>query len=111
MGTPTWRRFVSPCWSAKEEGENSRGGENSGRLDGLWWYKDYGYHVNGEFSMAIIQANIVIEDHSQLESGPLSFSESGPHGTFVGIYDGHGGPEASKFTRDHLFRNIKSTFT
>ncbi|KAL8517950.1 hypothetical protein ACS0TY_009304 [Phlomoides rotata] len=107
MGTPTWRRFVSPCWSSKEEGENSRVGENSLRVDGLWWYKDYGYHVNGEFSMAIIQANIVIEDHSQVESGPLSFSESGPHGTFVGIYDGHGGAEASRFIRDRLFRNIK----
>lgn len=108
MGTPTWRRFVSPCWSAKEEGGNSIIDEHSGRTDGLWWYKDIGNHDNGEFSMAIVQANVVIEDHCEVESGQLSFAESGPHGTFVGIYDGHGGPEASRFIRDHLFHNIKS---
>ncbi|GFP83726.1 probable protein phosphatase 2c 38 [Phtheirospermum japonicum] len=37
-----------------------------------------GHHVNGEFSMAVIQANGLMEDHSQLESGPLSSLGSGP---------------------------------
>ncbi|KAI3470442.1 hypothetical protein Pfo_027105 [Paulownia fortunei] len=112
MVTPTWRKFVSPCWrpSAEDGGENSsnRGGDLSGRADGLWWYKDSGNHVNGEFSMAVIQANTVLEDHSQLESGSMSSIESGPQGTFVGIYDGHAGPEASRFIRDRLFENIKT---
>ncbi|CDP04341.1 unnamed protein product [Coffea canephora] len=110
MVTTTLRRIVSPCWrpSVENEGQNSgRGGDLGCRVDGLWWYKDSGRHVHGEFSMAIIQANNVLEDYSQLESGPLSLEESGPQGTFVGIYDGHAGPEASQFISDHLFDNIK----
>ncbi|XP_073297484.1 probable protein phosphatase 2C 38 isoform X1 [Primulina huaijiensis] len=110
MVTSTWRKFV--CWrsSAENEGENSSrgGGDIGSRVDGLWWYKDSGQHVNGEFSMAVIQANNILEDYSQLESGPMSLSESAPHGTFVGIYDGHAGPEASRFISDHLFENIKT---
>lgn len=112
--TPTWKKFVPPCWRplVEGEGENSSngGGDASGRADSLWWYKNSGYHLNGEFSMAVIQANVVLEDHSQLESGPMSSIESGPYGTFVGIYDGHAGPEASRFIRDRLFENIKSMF-
>ncbi|KAF5729548.1 serine/threonine protein phosphatase 2C [Tripterygium wilfordii] len=57
--------------------------------------------------MAVIQANNLLEDHSQLESGPMSSVDSGPQGTFVGIYDGHGGPETSRFINDRLFKNIK----
>ncbi|XP_073018324.1 probable protein phosphatase 2C 38 isoform X2 [Primulina eburnea] len=113
MVTSTWRKFV--CWrsSAENEGENSSrgGGDIGSRVDGLWWYKDSGQHVNGEFSMAVIQANNILEDYSQLESGPMSLSESAPHGTFVGIYDGHAGPEASRFISDRLFENMKKLAT
>ncbi|CAI0468809.1 unnamed protein product [Linum tenue] len=73
--------------------------ETSGRQDGLLWYKDHGQHVNGEFSMAVVQANNLLEDQSQLESGPF--------GTFVGVYDGHGGPETSRYVNDHLFQHLK----
>lgn len=109
MVSTSLMRIVSPCWKPSVEGENSsNGGDLSGRVDGLLWYKDSGQHVNGEFSMAVIQANLMLEDHSQLESGSLSSLESGPHGTFVGVYDGHGGPEAARFINDHLFNNIKT---
>lgn len=102
-------RIVPNCWRPSVEGENSsRGGDNNGRFDGLLWYKDIGHHVSGEFSMAVIQANNLLEDQSQLESGPMSLHDSGPHGTYIGIYDGHGGPETARFVNDRLFSNIKS---
>lgn len=109
MVSATIRRIVSPCWRPSIEGENSgRNGDGSGRSDGLLWYKDSGRHANGEFSMAVVQANNLLEDQSQLESGPLSSIEGSPRGTFVGVYDGHGGPETARFVNDHLFKHIKS---
>lgn len=112
MVTSTWKKYVYPCWkpTLDNEGENSssRGGDPGGSVDGLWWYKDLGHHVNGEFSMAVIQANNILEDQSQLESGSMSLFESGPQGTFVGIYDGHAGAEAARFINGRLFENVKS---
>lgn len=106
MVSATIRRIVSPCWRPSNTvGENS--GDGSGRHDGLLWYKDWGRHANGEYSMAVVQANNLLEDHSQLESGPMSSVEGSPRGTFVGIYDGHGGPEASRFINERLFKHIK----
>ncbi|OVA09950.1 Protein phosphatase 2C (PP2C)-like domain [Macleaya cordata] len=102
-------KIVYPCWKPSVEGDDGsrKSRDESGRVDGLLWYKDLGHHVNGEFSMAVVQANNLLEDQSQLESGPLSLLDSGPQGTFVGIYDGHGGPETSRFVNDHLFSNLK----
>lgn len=104
--------MIKPCWKPSVEGDGSRrgGGDANGRTNGLMWYKDLGSHLNGEFSMAVIQANNLVEDHSQLVSGPLSSQQSGPSGTFVGVYDGHGGPETARFVNDNLFPNLKSTF-
>lgn len=107
--------MVKPCWRPCVEGDGSRsrgdgdrkGGDPNGRANGLLWYKDLGQHVHGEFSMAVVQANNLLEDQSQLESGPLSSLDSGPCGTFVGVYDGHGGPETSRFVNQTLFPNLK----
>ncbi|KAG6437387.1 hypothetical protein SASPL_102302 [Salvia splendens] len=100
--------MVKPCWRACVEGDGSGSRDDTdGRANGLWWYKDLGQHVSGDFSMAVIQANNLLEDQSQLESGPLSLLDSGPCGTFVGVYDGHGGPETSRFVNQTLFTNLK----
>jgi pyruvate dehydrogenase phosphatase len=95
------------CWSP-QPGCNVNGSDSVGGRDGLLWYKDLGQHVNGEFSMAVVQANNLLEDQSQVESGLLSSAEPGPWGTFVGIYDGHGGPETSRYINDNLFYHLKS---
>lgn len=68
--------------------------------DSLLWCRDLEKHSLGEFSFAVVQANEVIEDHSQVETGQ--------NATFVGVYDGHGGPEASRFICDHLFLHLVS---
>ncbi|KAG5376223.1 hypothetical protein IGI04_040819 [Brassica rapa subsp. trilocularis] len=39
--------------------------------------------------------------------GHLTFNNPAVQGTFVGVYDGHGGPEGSRFIADNLFPNLK----
>ncbi|XP_021730360.1 probable protein phosphatase 2C 42 [Chenopodium quinoa] len=99
--------FLSLCWKpfgvdivgGSSGGDNDGGGGRDGR-DGLLWYRDLGKCATGEFSMAVVQANQVLEDQSQIECGPF--------GTFVGVYDGHGGPEAARFVCDNLFRHLQA---
>ncbi|KAG2291026.1 hypothetical protein Bca4012_006968 [Brassica carinata] len=99
--------FLNAClWPHSDSASDSSGG--GGRQEGLLWYRDSGHHVSGDFSMAVVQANNLLEDQSQLESGPLSTHGSGgPYGTFLGVYDGHGGPETSRFINDHMFHHLK----
>ncbi|KAG8647344.1 hypothetical protein MANES_09G071400v8 [Manihot esculenta] len=94
--------MVKTCWRTRIDDDAS------GKAEGLMWHKDLGNHLYGEFSMAVIQANNLLEDHCQLESGPLSSSNSGPYGTFIGVYDGHAGTEASRFISHNLFSNFKA---
>lgn len=100
-------KLITACWRPAAQHHVRTPGDNIGRQDGLLWYKDIGQHEAGEFSMAVVQANQLLEDHSQLESGPFSSTESGPHGTFVGIYDGHGGPETARYINEHLFQHLR----
>ncbi|KAF5204863.1 Phosphatase 2c family protein [Thalictrum thalictroides] len=108
MASSRFMKIVSPCWksSAVADDDSHRSKDGSFR-NGLLWYKDSGHHACGEFSMAVVQANNLLEDQSQIESGSLSSLDSGPQGTFVGIYDGHGGPETSRFLNDNLFHYLK----
>lgn len=100
--------LFSLCWKPfGHDGENSRGncvlgggGAREGK-DGLLWFRDIGKYGSGDFSMAVVQANEVLEDQCQIVSGPF--------GTFVGVYDGHGGPDAARYVCDHLFRNFQGS--
>uniref|UniRef100_A0A7N0TX92 protein-serine/threonine phosphatase n=2 Tax=Kalanchoe fedtschenkoi TaxID=63787 RepID=A0A7N0TX92_KALFE len=69
-----------------------------GEEGGLRWDVGLGPHACGEYSIAVAQANSVLEDQSQVVASPSA--------TFVGVYDGHGGPEASRFVRKHLVPHI-----
>lgn len=101
--------FLKACWRPKSSLDSTTTTTASaGRLDGLLWFKDIGHHLNGDYSMAVVQANMLLEDQSQIESGSFDDSSSGPFGTFIGVYDGHGGPETSRYVNDHLFHNLKS---
>ena len=96
-------RLLSLCWSPV--GASNGGGEEEGSgpgregIDGLMRYRDIGQYAFGEFSMAVIQGNQVLEDQCRIESGPF--------GAFVGIYDGHGGPVAARYACDHLHANFR----
>ncbi|PKU81405.1 probable protein phosphatase 2C 42 [Dendrobium catenatum] len=91
-------RLLSTCWCPP--GRSSTGGDiDDDGQEGLLWFRDIGQCAGGDFSMAVVQANQVLEDQSQIESGPF--------GTFVGVYDGHGGPDAARYVCDHLFRNFR----
>ncbi|KAJ6385629.1 hypothetical protein OIU77_028749 [Salix suchowensis] len=68
--------------------------------DGLMWHADLKQHASGDYSIAVVQANSNLEDQSQV----LTSSSA----TYVGVYDGHGGPEASRFVNKHLFPYMHS---
>ncbi|KAM7500259.1 hypothetical protein LguiA_024673 [Lonicera macranthoides] len=94
--------IASACWRPvsqyvcmRKDGD----GDGLGDLDDAFlWCRDLEKHFSGEFSFAVIQANEVIEDYSQVETGHAV--------TFVGVYDGHGGPDAARFIDDHLFLHL-----
>ncbi|XP_042376221.1 probable protein phosphatase 2C 43 [Zingiber officinale] len=66
--------------------------------DALLWSRDIGRHAAGDFSFAVVQANEVLEDHSQIEIGRDA--------TFAGVYDGHGGADASRYISNQLFLHL-----
>ncbi|KAL1564526.1 [pyruvate dehydrogenase (acetyl-transferring)]-phosphatase [Salvia divinorum] len=66
--------------------------------DSLLWHSELKPHASGEFSIAVVQANSNLEDQSQVYTSPSA--------TYVGVYDGHGGPEASRFVNNHLFPHL-----
>ncbi|KAL3526855.1 hypothetical protein ACH5RR_011511 [Cinchona calisaya] len=73
--------------------ESCFGGGSGG--DGLLWHMDLKPHASGDYSIAVVQANSSLEDQGQVFTSPAA--------TYIGVYDGHGGPEASRFITNHLF--------
>ncbi|OEL28171.1 putative protein phosphatase 2C 36 [Dichanthelium oligosanthes] len=75
-------------------------GSNSEGRDGFLWWRGLARCDAGHVSVAVAQANTVLEDQCRLESSKLL-------GTFVGVFDGHGGSEAARFVCDHLFQLLR----
>eukprot|EP00271_Cylindrocystis_brebissonii_P022341 TRINITY_DN856_c0_g1_i1.p1 TRINITY_DN856_c0_g1~~TRINITY_DN856_c0_g1_i1.p1 ORF type:complete len:430 (+),score=89.57 TRINITY_DN856_c0_g1_i1:302-1591(+) len=67
--------------------------------DDLLWEWPLSNCTAGQFSFSVVQANNIVEDHSEVHSGPL--------GTYVGIYDGHGGPQTAQFLNERLYVQFK----
>ncbi|XP_021906840.1 probable protein phosphatase 2C 42 isoform X2 [Carica papaya] len=99
-----WKPFGHSSEKSGSTGSTCAGGGGGGGgkegKDGLLWFRDLDKYGSGDFSMAVVQANQVLEDQSQIESGPF--------GTFVGVYDGHGGPEAARYVCDNLFKHFRA---
>ncbi|TQD96386.1 hypothetical protein C1H46_018020 [Malus baccata] len=90
-------RIACTCWKPLRRYAcmNKDEVDDSSLEDPLLWCRSLDRHSYGEFSFAVVQANEVIEDHSQVETGR--------NATFVGVYGEHSGPDASHFINDHLF--------
>ncbi|XP_077246959.1 putative protein phosphatase 2C 43 [Tasmannia lanceolata] len=88
------RKLVTTCWLPVDHMNK----DDDGKDDPLLWSRDLDRHSLGEFSIAVVQANEFIEDHCQVETSSNS--------TFIGVYDGHGGPDASRFIANHLFLHL-----
>uniref|UniRef100_A0A0D3FZF2 protein-serine/threonine phosphatase n=1 Tax=Oryza barthii TaxID=65489 RepID=A0A0D3FZF2_9ORYZ len=101
---PWLERIASACWDRVRRYALTRRDEEDGSGSGgdaddlLLWSRDLVRHAAGEFSFAVVQANDVLEDHSQVETGAAA--------TFIGVYDGHGGAEASRFISNHLAAHL-----
>lgn len=88
------------CWRPLERYFKSDSDVADCQQDALLWHKDLTRYATGDFSIAVVQANELLEDQSQVKVGP--------YGTFIGVYDGHGGPEASRFITNRLFPKIEA---
>ncbi|KAJ6805401.1 putative protein phosphatase 2C 78 [Iris pallida] len=86
----------SSCFRPLERCLGRLGGSGGG--DGLLWHLELKPHRSGDFSIAVVQANSSLEDQGQVLTSPSA--------TYVGVYDGHGGPEASRFVNTRLFPHI-----
>lgn len=103
---PWLERIASACWDRVRKYALTRKGEDDADTDAdvdavadeLLWSRDLTRHAAGDFSFAVVQANDVLEDQSQVETAAAA--------TFVGVYDGHGGAEASRFISNHLSAHI-----
>lgn len=73
-----------------------------GGSDVLMWQAELKPHATGDFSIAVVQANNSLEDQGQVVTSPSA--------TFVGVYDGHGGPEASRFVSSRLFPHLHGKY-
>ncbi|XP_039158646.1 probable protein phosphatase 2C 63 [Eucalyptus grandis] len=89
--------MLRSCYRPLERCLGRLGGGSSG--DGLLWHTELKPHASGDYSIAVVQANSNLEDQGQVYASPSV--------TYVGVYDGHGGPEASRFVNKNLFPYIR----
>ncbi|CAD6215309.1 unnamed protein product [Miscanthus lutarioriparius] len=99
-----WPTSPAPGAHAAAASSSSSSADDSEGRDGLLWWRDLARCLAGDVSVAVAQANQVLEDQCRLDSAP-------PLGTVVGVFDGHGGPDAARFACDHLVPNLREAFS
>ncbi|XP_006649600.2 probable protein phosphatase 2C 29 [Oryza brachyantha] len=94
------RRWLPCCCCGGGGGGGGGAGKGKGSVgDGLVWDVPLKAHASGDYSVAVAQANEALEDQAQVLASPAA--------TLVGVYDGHGGPEAARFVNRRLFTLIQ----
>lgn len=97
------RRPLGSCFGVGSGSSTGSAGGGNGLEHSYVWQTILNNHAFGEYSMAVYQANCPLEDQGQVLASPSA--------TFVGVFDGHGGPEASRFINNHLFSFIQQFAT
>lgn len=96
---PPWlSSIVNSCLKPFKSQDNVNDDDDEPSTSPLLWRRDIQMHACGEFSFAACQANREMEDYSQVEIGSKAL--------FVGVYDGHGGNDCSRFIKTRLFNNL-----
>ncbi|CAI5529843.1 unnamed protein product [Closterium sp. Naga37s-1] len=104
------RGFFSPSrWLRASTRLCSRDGRSTADGDGMSvrkrrdvWHRALDCTGLGQLSLAMYEANYVMEDAVEVEAG------SG--GVYLGVHDGHGGSETAEFLRHTLYNNLKKEF-
>ncbi|CAL9152708.1 unnamed protein product [Musa hybrid cultivar] len=86
------------CWHPVHRCFGWCGAGGGAGADGLLWHTDLKPHASGDFSIAVVQANNSLEDQGQVLASPST--------TYFGVFDGHGGPEASRFVNNRIFSHL-----
>ncbi|CAI7811389.1 unnamed protein product [Closterium sp. NIES-54] len=66
------------------------------------WHRALDNTPYGQFSLAMYEANYVMEDTAEVEGSSS--------GVYIGVHDGHGGTETSEFLKENLYFNLKAQF-
>ncbi|GJP71887.1 hypothetical protein CLOP_g2681 [Closterium sp. NIES-67] len=66
------------------------------------WHRALDSTPYGQFSLAMYEANYVMEDTAEVEGSSS--------GVYIGVHDGHGGTETSEFLKENLYFNLKAQF-
>eukprot|EP00897_Mesotaenium_endlicherianum_P003408 jgi/Mesen1/3095/ME000184S02161 len=88
----SWKNFL----------KRSRAAKAGGGAFQHWrevWHKALDNTLFGQFSLAMYEANYVMEDTGEVESSTS--------GVYIGVHDGHGGTETSEYLKNNMYRNLR----
>lgn len=99
------RRWLTKAVFPRKRKSGSTKGDATGYSRGgrrEVWYKALEWTAFGHFSLAMYEANYVMEDTGEVEASSS--------GVYIGVHDGHGGVEVAEYLKDNLYRNLTDQF-